>query len=204
MIVYVESNFILEVALMQEQHESCNNIIELAEKRKINLIIPAYSLVEPFEAIKRHANTRIRFSQDLKKELNQILRSKPYQEEMQAILKVSDLLLKSQEDEKQRLQETILKLINVADIVPLTVDIISRANEYQIKHQFSPQDSLVYASVINHLKSSALKKKCFMNRNSKDFDEPDIVNELEELDCKILFQFSHGYDFLINHLSKAV
>jgi hypothetical protein len=57
MDVYVESNFVLEVALLQEQHESCEKIIELSEAAKAHLIVPAYSLVEPYETIARYART---------------------------------------------------------------------------------------------------------------------------------------------------
>lgn len=39
MIVYVESNFVLEVALQQEQHESCNSIIQMAEEGKLQLVL---------------------------------------------------------------------------------------------------------------------------------------------------------------------
>ena len=51
MIVYVESNFVLELAFLQEQHESCNTIITLAESSQVELVIPAFSIVEPLCSI---------------------------------------------------------------------------------------------------------------------------------------------------------
>ncbi|MGB6295983.1 MAG: hypothetical protein WBF90_07325 [Rivularia sp. (in: cyanobacteria)] len=44
MDVYVESNFVLELALLQEQHKSCQELLDLAEIKKIRLIVPAFSL----------------------------------------------------------------------------------------------------------------------------------------------------------------
>ena len=51
MDVYVETNFVLELALLQEQHESCEKILRFQQTGKIRLIVPAYSLIEPFETI---------------------------------------------------------------------------------------------------------------------------------------------------------
>ena len=53
MDIYVESNFVLELALLQEHHESCEKIIQLCEASKVKLILPAYTLVEPYETIMR-------------------------------------------------------------------------------------------------------------------------------------------------------
>jgi hypothetical protein len=41
MNVYVESNFVLEHALEQEQSESCQRLVSLATEGSIHLVIPA-------------------------------------------------------------------------------------------------------------------------------------------------------------------
>ena len=46
MNVYVESNFVLELALRQAQSESCLALVDYAAKGRIILIVPAYSLAE--------------------------------------------------------------------------------------------------------------------------------------------------------------
>ena len=46
MIVFVESNFILEIAYLQEQHESCEELLALGEKAQIVLKLPAFSVIE--------------------------------------------------------------------------------------------------------------------------------------------------------------
>jgi len=47
MIIYVESNFVLELAYLQEEHESCEEILNLAQEGKIGLVLPAYSILVP-------------------------------------------------------------------------------------------------------------------------------------------------------------
>ena len=45
MNVYVESNFVLELAFLQEQSSSCEEILSLAEGGRIQLVLPGYSLM---------------------------------------------------------------------------------------------------------------------------------------------------------------
>jgi hypothetical protein len=51
--VYVESNFVLELALLQEQHAACEAIVQLCEAGDLRLVLPAYSFMEPFETLRR-------------------------------------------------------------------------------------------------------------------------------------------------------
>jgi hypothetical protein len=70
--VYVESNFVLELALVQEQHASCEQILILCEASDIQIIVPAYSIVEPYETLKRHHLDRERLKEALDRELQQL------------------------------------------------------------------------------------------------------------------------------------
>jgi hypothetical protein len=69
---------------------------------------------------------------------------------------------------------------------------ISCESDYDLR----PQDALVYASVVSHLRSNLPSKSCFLNRNSKDFDSPDIVAALARYNCRIIPRFDSGYDFI--------
>ncbi len=61
MIVYVESNFVLELAFLQEEHESCDELITLAESHSIKLVVPAFSIVEPYDVLVRRSRQRQNF-----------------------------------------------------------------------------------------------------------------------------------------------
>lgn len=67
MNVYVESNFVLEQALEQEQCESCKELIKIASAASIRLVIPAFSLAEPHIALMRRGSERSRLSAELQK-----------------------------------------------------------------------------------------------------------------------------------------
>jgi hypothetical protein len=80
MNVYVESNFVLEQALEQEQCESCQELIGIASAGSIRLVVPAFSLAEPHIALMRRGNERSRLSAELQKHLSELGRSKTYRE----------------------------------------------------------------------------------------------------------------------------
>jgi hypothetical protein len=80
MNVYVESNFVLEHALEQEECDSCSEIIQLASQGRITLLIPAFSLAEPHQVIASKAKARSRLSAELSAQLGELGRSKPHRD----------------------------------------------------------------------------------------------------------------------------
>ncbi len=200
MNVYVETNFVLELALLQEQHESCEAIMELCRTNAIRLILPAYSLVEPYETIVRYAKNRTRVSNDLDAELRQLSRSKPYRDEVNTLRTLTSVLATSQAEENRRLGSIIEDLIQISEIVSLDKTILNEAKFHQIENSMSPQDAIVYASVLQHLDMPDSSMKCFLNRNSTDFDDPDIVAALSRKNCKMLFRFDHGYQYIASQV----
>ena len=75
---------------------------------------------------------------------------------------------------------------------------------YQTSLDLSPPDSIVYASVLHHLSTTTPAKSCFLNRNSKDFDDPDIVDELDGYNCKMLPRFDSGHKYIQSQIRGKV
>ena len=46
MIVYIESNFVLEVALEQEESKAAEDILGLVEEGRIKLVLPTFALID--------------------------------------------------------------------------------------------------------------------------------------------------------------
>jgi hypothetical protein len=105
-------------------------------------------------------------------------------------------LVQSNEEEKQRFTHYRDRLTNIAEIIPLTLDILREAGTFEAPYDLTPQDALVYTSVITHLRQNKSTISCFLNRNSKDFDNPDIVDELNKNNCSMIPRFDHGYGFI--------
>jgi predicted nucleic acid-binding protein len=199
--VYVETNFVLEIALRQEQLSNCETIVGLCREHKIHLIIPAYSLAEPYETLIRRHRERKKLKNSLDTELNQLARTEFYTSDIHKIQNLTNILIKSTEDEMNRLENIKSDLIGISETIPLNSEILNSSAKHQKEHDLSPQDSIVYTSVIYHLKQSKPENACFLNKNSKDFDDPDISEMLEKYKCKMLTRFDHGHQYIINRIS---
>jgi predicted nucleic acid-binding protein len=192
MKIYVETNFVLELVFQQEQYPSCEEVVHLGETGKAQIVIPAYCLAEPHEKLRRQSSNRKELQQMLDAELRQLARTAPYTSRINSIQDISSLLIKSNEEERQRFLLYRERLLRTAEIVPLTTEILTAALNYEAKYDLSPQDALVYASVIHHLHQYSPAESCFLNRNSRDFDNPDIVDELSKINCKMIPRFDDG------------
>jgi predicted nucleic acid-binding protein len=194
--IYVETNFVLELVFEQEQHTSCEQILALCESGQSRLIMPAYCLAEPHEKLTRQAGSRRELQRNLETELRQLARTASYTARINSIQEISSLLVRGNEEEKQRFIRYRDRLLGIAEIIPLTLDILRQAATHESPYDLTPQDALVYTSVIAHLRQNQPPVSCFLNRNSKDFDNPDIVDELDRHNCKMIPRFDHGYGFI--------
>jgi predicted nucleic acid-binding protein len=199
--VYVETNFVLELALLQEQQESCQQLLNLAESGRINLILPVFSLTEPYETLICREKIRGKLLHNLRDELNQLGHSLPYQQQVNTFQEITQFLVNSAKEEQQRFQMVVDKLLTVSQVIPVTVKILTAVMRYQSELDLRPQDAIVYASVVDHLSKSSERQRCFINRNSKEFDNPDIQDALDRYSCTIKFKFDAGLS--ITNLSSG-
>ena len=82
MNVFVETNFVLELAFEQEQSKNCLDILDLCLSNQINLNIPAFCLTEPLEKLHRQSLNRENLQTELNKEITQLRRNRNYQVRM--------------------------------------------------------------------------------------------------------------------------
>ena len=202
MNIYVETNFVLELVFEQEQCASCERILELCEENKANLIIPAYSLAEPHEKLIRQANDRRGLQESLDKELRELSRTKSYKNRLDSIEDIKSLIVQSSQEIGENFAKYREHLLKIAEIIPLNADILFESASAEENYNLSPQDALVYVSVLKHLQENKPQEACFLNRNWKDFKTPDIVDELQSLNCKMFDKFDGGYKFLQSKLSS--
>ena len=200
MNVHVETNFVLELEFEQEQTASCEAILALCEQKRARLVIPAYSLVEPHEKMRRQARNREELQRALNVELDQLTRSPSYSARIGNIGKIKSLLADSSEEETNRFLRYRNRLLQAADIVDLTPEILCNAVRYEDEFDLDAQDAIVYASVIRDLRLHPADSSCFLNRNSKDFGILDIKTELDSLNCRLIWQFTQGLDWIRSQL----
>src|SRR6266566_814823 len=134
MIVYVESNFILEVALEQEQFASAEAILKLVEENKIKLAFPSFALSEPFATVMRRDKERSVLIESLTVTLRQLQRSEP-DKQIALVLQPLLVLLQDAKDavsgEFSRLHSTVARLLKIGTSIELDESTLEQAKNYQ-------------------------------------------------------------------------
>lgn len=205
MKVYLETNFILELALKQKEHHACEELRKLAEQSLVRLFIPAVSFAEAPIAVNNRYKKRMNVHEQVSQEINELSRMQDYTSSKETMKDLSNLLIESADQEKTNLASMWNSLISSVTLIELNQNILQEAiNKSHLDLSF--QDSFVYASVKCHLqKDSSAVSACFITRNSKDFGirNADIGRELQGLNCKLLFSFENGFSFIRHTLGVS-
>ncbi len=200
-VIYVESNFVLEHALQQEQHSHCEQIIKLAELSQISLTIPALALAEPHQKLGVRQNSR----NGLINHFEELRKSAPYKEIAGDFKPFVTALRNRIIEEQTRFKDTIERILAIATIIALDKPTLESVTEIAAKSRLKGQDAIIFASVLGHLRQTKPESACFLNRNFKDFDDPFVKEELAKLNCEYIPNFNGGLEFINTHLdSKEV
>lgn len=202
MIVYVETNFVLELVLRQEQHASCEELLALAQGQSLELAFPGFSLLEPYHTLRRRERSRVRLKEELTGEIGQLRRTDDYRARLAEAEHIASILIEVGARHWSRLEEIRRALLDVATVLPLDEACLRQASSLEARHDLSAEDACVLASVRNHLDASAPSEACFLNRNFKDFDDPDIVEDLKRRNCRLIPSFSDGLKYVQNRVTR--
>ena len=138
--------------------------------------------------------------QELDAEFLQIARSVDHEDRLRGFQDLTVLLISVAAEERKHLQEVCFRLLETAQIVPLDSSTLADSMRYQRTHGLSGQDAVIYSAVLAHLRGTGASRSCFLTKNSKDFGDQNIVDELGGLNCKYLSRFDSGYQFILHAL----
>jgi hypothetical protein len=93
-------------------------------------------------------------------------------------------------------------MLRTAEVILLDGAILKSAVDIQAEFGMSGQDAVVLASALAHLAFHRPTESCFLNRNSKDFDDPDVRERLETRGCKFFGKFEDGLRHVVSRIGK--
>ena len=200
MVVYVETNFILEMGYRQAENEFCEAIIQLAENGLITLAIPSCSIGESYETSYRRKKERESFAEYLDGRRSQLSYSADRDLLARRIQTLIEALLESIDRDNHRLNQVLSRLTGVAEFISLSASSLTLAQEYQRTIEMDPPDSLVLGSIVSHLSEANPDVCCFLNKNVKDFDTPSVRDELQPYNCPLIGSFEQGLNYIYSTL----
>lgn len=201
MIVYVETNFVLELALEQGQHEACRELLDRAQGHPGNfeLALPAFCVGEAYESWGRKLKQRDEARETAARAVEQVMRSAPYSARSKALRKMLDaVFLSVTEEQEQKLDRILGEVARAARLLPVAPAVLAQAQHSRKTRSFDrTQDALVYASVLSDLDAGgAPVRAAFVTKDRRDFHtNPDIRNDLRTRNCALMSRFSDARDF---------
>lgn len=193
MTLYVESNFVLEIALGQEELAAAERLLVAAESGVIDLALPSFSLSEPFVRITRGIRDRGRLMSQFRSQIVQLARSTPHQFEVDALQTVPALMSSIDERERDRLVRTVERLLASARVIEFDPASFRVAMDYRTRYDLEDEDAIVLAAVVADLQSNTGSgRHVFANRNRRDFGDIEIVINLRRLGCDLVWGFAEA------------
>ena len=192
MDVFVESNFILELAFLQGQHSACERLLAGALAERYRLHVPQYALTEVFQTLRHRSNERAEQQSYFQREIEQHRRETDADigDTDMLVRLLNNLLTERTTAQTARLYAATAQLARIAPGSALTTEVLAEAQAVQLRHRLSPQDALVYASVLAGLRLLPIdSSKLFVTRNTRDFEQQLIIEELRALNCHLLSSF---------------
>lgn len=192
--VYVESNFVLELVLEQAEHEACEAILKLASQ--IDLAIPAFALIEPYQTIERHRDSRRVLAQQVDDQLKYLQRTRSLAEQASDL---KGVFARAEQRASEEYARVRTELTQRARLLPLTADVWSSSTVLLDRGLRLP-DAVMLATVLgdpNRQSGGA----CFLNSDAKDFAA--FGDDLDAIDCKLIPRFSDGLRFINGRIGEA-
>jgi predicted nucleic acid-binding protein len=200
LIVYVETNFVLELAYLRPTSDNCQRLLELARDHRIDIVVSSFALIEARLAWQRNAKRRNRLHAAVRAELGELSRSRPLVDiPIQSQAFVAALIDTAHQD-RGRLEIAIETLAGIGIVTVAPAPTLARAYEIEQRLGLSPQDALVYASVIEHVQSADSPDKLFVTQNRRDFLV--VEDDLANYDCKLLFTFDAAEGYVRSRIAR--
>ena len=158
---------------------------------------------EPDETSIRTVKARSSLAERLDSEMRELSRSKPYQALVAQAKGISQLLVESADKLEGLLDRTIQHVLDCASIIPLDRAAIARGLAVRTVPRLSPQDALVYGSILEDLQTRSNEPKCFLTRNAKDFDNTPIKQTLSQFNCRLIVHFDQALAYIENQLRSG-
>jgi len=150
-IVYVETNFLFELATARDKNESCATLLEWCRQRRIALRVPTYALPETRAAMRRRAAVQTGVARDLEDQYRDVDRLRTPE--------IADLYLESAKElertprnERTRLSLVIEELFRSATFIALDHEVVKLSEHFRTSKVLSGDgDLLIFASIIRDL-----------------------------------------------------
>ena len=190
MTVYVESNFVLEIALGQGEAEWAESILNFSAEGGVSLAVPSIALFEPLCTLRNQSDRRRGLMNRMGEEIRHLKRSQPHEQDIRQLEPMAGLFTAIEEREKNRLHLTIQRMFEIAAIIQVDGNTFLAALDLVRDYGFSKtHDAIICASILGHLRQSGSAGEHYFATRDSDFFDPDIASMFKNFGCVVVPRF---------------
>ena len=168
-----------------------------ARRNLVELILPAFSLSEPYSTLTYRALERRTIYTTLKQQLTLLSRSEPHQQTALALQQLLLTWLDLEARETDLLHSAIVELLTVGRAIQIEVGDIQQSALYRTLYGLASQDAIILSAIMRDLGTQdPSEAKCFISTNVKDFRDPGISAELKLFNCRYIPRLADGLAYI--------
>jgi hypothetical protein len=196
-IIYVESNFVLEIARQQQESSEATALLEMAKAGTIELVVPVYAVCEPFSALARADVERNRFMDHAIEAQVRDLRRSPARAQVVASLEqVRAAMSQITHSDLDALRRVVGDVLDAAMVLNLDARGYAEALRLESSCNLTAGDAIILALVLGDARGRPGEEpKCMVNRD-RDFGDPRVRAELRAAGCRSLGSFADAMAFI--------
>jgi hypothetical protein len=190
-IVYVETNFLFELATGRDKKDSCGLLLEWARQQQIHLRLPATALTEMRTALRRRAAIQLGVARDLGDQFRDVQRGRD--DEIARTYKAAETYLKATvKTEGNHLSVLTEELSRIAAIIPLDGDVLALSERFRALEVLTGDgDLLNFASIMRDLELQKFNGETAPSMFiTGDADFGNVRKHIRPYSCDLLTSYS--------------
>ncbi len=185
-IVYVETNFLMSVAMGREAQG--DDLLD-AVSASVRVAIPSGCYMESFSAFEDERKRRHSFRSELDKQIGQLRRDTTSANAGTLLRRLEESRIANDQllnDVQARLFQVVERAAEVLEPIPETTAIIRNAISSSLIAD--PTDNLILSAILDHASRFPGAAKALLTDNTKDFDTQEVKSALAAVGVDRLFR----------------
>jgi len=202
-IVYVETNFLLELALDREQAHSCRQLLDWSHDNWIEMRVPVYALAEGQSALVGLRTGRLKVIESLRSQARDLARMTRSETLARMCKEAAEALSASNEVDHASLNEVMREVGGTASFIPLSKAAVELAEIVRRQGAVKGHgDLMIFASILEDLSergwTGTPDSALFVTRD-QDFGD-DASQWIRGYACELL----NSYDAAVARLKGTI
>jgi hypothetical protein len=197
MIVYIESNLLLEIVLDQEQSASAKRLLDGSDAGAIDLRYPFISLYEPLSRVISLQAQRNSLSAELDRHSRQLQWSSDRLDVVSDLSRTRISLARLAKIESDSYEGVMQRVLQHGRPMAFNASVFAEAIRIQYELSLELPDAMVLGSILSDMRSLAKDTtSCFCSRDSKAFGKQEVKSVLKHHNCKYIASFAGAIEYL--------